>query len=552
MKHPVILITLMTLVGCVGARPVTGHEGGSGGAAGTGVQGGGSGGAGGGSGNVGGDGGGNAGSGGGGNAGSGGGGNAGSGGGGDAGAGGGGPLAEYPAELRAFTNAYCSVNDRCGATYGAKTVERSLCEFMLARFMTGLAGLAPDTTLNLGAMEACADIINKASCGELVSEIYMKESKCQAAYAMMPSYPTEPGDACVTVCSTGRCLEEKSDGYSCRRCETLAASGESCADVSCAANFYCNTNAGEVCEALATKSCAEDTDCTAHDTRYFCDAGTCTLRKVGAPCLTANECGHGTLRCISGLCAPLAGTGSVCDDPNDCDRNTDTCINNICTAAAGLGEPCTESAECLGWRQCINGTCQNLPELGESCEPQNGCGGGANCIDGLCYVFNLPPLEIGVGQTCWSPNFGPHLSEVIYGICTGSFCDHDGIDGADPTYMCQPYRDFGESCTDSSQCDPVAHACSGGVCRRYRETGETCGVTPCDPATSYCDNGACVALGQFADPCVEGSECASGQCVGVCAGGDYQNLPCFGPEDCPGSFCDGLCGDGSAYPMCRP
>jgi hypothetical protein len=144
-----------------------------------------------------------------------------------------------------------------------------------------------------------------------------------------------PGDACTNlgqglsdcgpglVCTAGQCADP------CAR----AGNGQSCADLSCAQDLYCDDN--QVCTPLPA---------------------------VGDACWQGN-------------CA----SGSYCDQPDPMDPSI-----RICAAAKANDDPCMGHGECQSLH-CPRGACEPLPGRDQAC-PAGLCAPGLSCVETVCRV----------------------------------------------------------------------------------------------------------------------------------------------------------------------
>ena len=202
--------------------------------------------------------------------------------------------------------------------------------------------------------------------------------------------------------------------------------------------------------------CQRDVECT---------SGECIC---GLDVQTTQDCCPNT-QCVPGPALP-AKIGDACDQDSRtcgdgyCSNNGAVCMPNTATS----GQPC-EPGQCADGLACVTGTCKALPALGEACP------------DMLCR---------DEGDTC--------------------------VDGT-----CQPVRFPRNPCMQDTDCSRY-YACDLGIdqCSDLPMIGGDCTNADC-PAGSYCNNqglGTSTCMVYTADnaPCMNGFECASGQCQTTC------------------------------------
>jgi hypothetical protein len=178
------------------------------------------------------------------------------------------------------------------------------------------------------------------------------------------------------------------------------------------------------------------------------------------------------------------------------------------------------------------GVCQNVSKLGENCSDRAGCESGTACIQGKCTAL----LE-----------FGERCTDSTQ--CREHHCD-DGLCAPLP-YVQQRLADVvGRACATSSDCDSqVGLSCRDDRCQPLPEVGEACssdGARFACRLGSYCIEDRCTALGCSVDegePCGAGTPCTKGFCEdGLCVAsdldeGDRCNSKCNSGLKCENNTC---------------
>lgn len=192
---------------------------------------------------------------------------------------------------------------------------------------------------------------------------------------------------------------------------------------------------------------------------------------------------------------------STASGPAFCqDLNSFGCIPGTCTAAPTpqpqggdcdihhyASDPCESGLYCRPTEPGnfeSDGTCEPVVAVGEDCYGDDGCVPGSFCVEaeqltdpGTCELVGTP------GGSCI-----PRL------INASTSCDSttDYCDLMDET--CQPRREVGETCDDSSECVGYAF-CPNGTCTASGDEGDPCepgslqsclGFLHCDADTSTC------------------------------------------------------------------
>ena len=183
--------------------------------------------------------------------------------------------------------------------------------------------------------------------------------------------------------------------------------------------------------------------------------------------------------------------GDALPDPDDCaalDPEVGLCDD---------GDPCT-------YDLCDEGACHFPPATGPLCDDADLCTSGDACADGLC---------VGTPYDCEDDN-----------DCTDDACDgYGGCVNADNTIPC----DDGSACT-------VDDICADGLCQPGAdldcEDNNICTDDSCNPTSG------CIHTNNSA-PCGGGQQCQNGQCVSLCAPGDYATWGGTCTAFCTGMGC---------------
>lgn len=391
-----------------------------------------------------------------------------------------------------------------------------------------------------GAWEEVAD------CGELGCSL--KLSGCLRS----------PGQTCEADadCGVGSCLPTAAGNSvccsaacdtSCRRC---TASGTACEDIAdddacgtieCPEDRCRNYTPPKVtANRCAAGQCATPAQaCTAFEPWHadvecsptaLCDAeGNCSRPKKDllAPCSAGAECSSGA--CV----ANASGASVCCGEPCG--------ANEICSAAGSCAPaPVCEdgTTQCSGadYQRCTGGQWWLVRECGAlGCSvARQGCFGAAGdacASDTDCGAGTCQPTS-GTGSVC--------CTAACVGACrrcasSGTACEDLEDDAACGVIACPDdwtCRDFPASVASArclaGRCGSAAQLCVGAP----RNAGQVCS------ATSLCDDaGNCSAPKKaVGTPCVNGDECALGNCVdGVCCN----------------SACSGVCSTCATTGICR-
>ena len=358
-------------------------------------------------------------------------------------------------------------------------------------------------------------------------------------------------DGCGAELDCGYCR----GGATCGGAGTANTCGALCTPATCAslgANCgFAPDGCGGVLDCGGLNACGDGQNCggggrpnrcgSQRCTPHTCSGGYCGLTSNGCDdVLRCGSCSGGQVCAAGGSCADAAGSiGAACTGP-------DTCPAGICLLPGQGGWPggfctafCSADTDCGAGNRCIlNGAGLGI------CAPI--CGTDADCPRAGygCYDVDgdgtkeCAPFGDGGGQ------IGDPCVDV--GDCAGG-ADAICLDDPNlPTNLCA------SSCADGQTCPP------GSVCT-FDGEGAVCLAT-CQ-TTSECPEGAvcedrdgdgvfeCGPGQGIGDPCEDGTQCASGECIPESAGGapgGFCTAPCTTDGDCPpGSECGTLPGGGT-------
>jgi hypothetical protein len=194
------------------------------------------------------------------------------------------------------------------------------------------------------------------------------------------------------------------------------------------------------------------------------DQGTCDSATIRGTC-TAAPC-----ECVSGTCAPGAGTPCTAGSP------CSNCVDGYC-----CDTPC--AADCMGCSSALTGTASGTcAPIAANTDPLGDCSGATTC-DGAGNCHDDPP-----GTPCSSA-----------GTCDSGFC----VDGVCCTTACT------ERCyaCDAASNTGVASGSCGAIDLGFDPADECAGALTCSGA------GRCAVAPEFQN-CTADSQCASGLCCG--------------------------------------
>jgi hypothetical protein len=263
----------------------------------------------------------------------------------------------------------------------------------------------------------------------------------------------------------------------------------------------------QVCQQnqCVNSGCSSDGDCASDPARHYCDPA----NRSCVACLADHQCPAG-----------------------------DHCTNHDCVPS-GIGQPCPASGFCGQGLTCVQD--QQQPTCRQSCELSAAaprCQGGTYCgiasatngqmVVGACLPSNQQGLE---GMGCMSSDECQVNLACTQGACR-RLCDPNRSTAACPTpSACAAAMavDASGQAVQYGGCIPPVKTCmSTADCAR----GQVCAATP--TASGGLANECVASTGSTlpGDYCGQGSDCRSGQCIGVA------------PNSAPGNvagYCEGGC-----------
>jgi hypothetical protein len=337
------------------------------------------------------------------------------------------------------------------------------------------------------------------------------------------------GDGCNTdhECGTGHCVDKVCCGSaSCGPCQACNLGG---------------VNPG-TCKFIAAGAddpkdgCVDTTTC---GNNGKCDgAGGCQKYPDATQCSTAVCQASSSVLNLAGACSG-----------NSCVVTTHDCAPYGCSGTA-CRTTCTGDAQCASNAYCDAmplGHCVTKGNLGDGCGGDYECGSG-HCVDGACcgtascgpcYACNLG------GGTCKPQTAGTPAPSTFCSDQGNTTCGTNG--NCDGNGGCQKYvantSCSSDVCTSGDTALTTAGKCNGtGTCVKglqdcngFKCTGGTSCPTSCtldgDCAdTHYCSGGVCTRKGDQGDSCTADRQCGTGHCV---------DTTCCGSASCPSCYaCD--------------
>jgi len=383
------------------------------------------------------------------------------------------------------TDASCASGSYCsGGTCLAKKPAGATCtainqcssNFCVDGVCCGTACSGACDRCNITAGGVCTNV----TAGTPGSPACMSSFVCNGSSGACPTTCTSDSHCVGThYCVGGACVVKKTTGATC-------TGGNQCASGNCVDGVCCNTACTASCDrcnltgslgtcgnaaagtpgqpacpdalvcaggsATCPTTCASDAGCASG---YFCNAGTCTLRKSnGDACSTATQCVSGF--CIDGVCC-----------------------NSAC-AGACMG--CSATVKGQG----ANGVCEAVragtdPKDSCAADSVNPCGDDGACNgSGACRKHSY-------GTPCGATTC------VSTDTTKGRICDGIGTCVDSLGTSCAPYVCKGSACVTpcvtSDDC-VTGFFCAGGTCLKKRTQGELCGANA-DCTTGFCVDGVC-------------------------------------------------------------
>ncbi|MGC4119217.1 MAG: Dickkopf N-terminal cysteine-rich domain-containing protein [Myxococcales bacterium] len=332
--------------------------------------------------------------------------------------------------------------------------------------------------------------------------------------------PCTSRDVCVADTSC------RADSNKVLRCQPLAATGEPCSIVSCAAGLYCasvTTDGGikQTCAPLLTqgRTCTADSQCVkglrclpTSGTNRFCalaplpgQVGDTCMGTTGVECAACLWCEKGTSS-VAGTCKQIPGPGEPCLADGCPSHHSLECVRGVCKAMPRRGEACTvDSSSDLKVSQrgnCLyvhdyckrpdtgtTGVCTENPKVGEPCANAYNawpyCPAGAYCKAGTCA-----PAEAD-GAVC-DPNLNTSAAACQSGSCiqdsTGTLFHCGQLPG--PGQPCARTSTSGSSysrCAEAAWCDTNAKP---ATCMAKKAGGAVC-ASPVECESNQCESQVC-------------------------------------------------------------
>ena len=422
----------------------------------------------------------------------------------------------------------------------------------------GCAKYSPDTVCKLGVCDGEFNFIPPSTCDG--------EGTCQAATSISCSPSRCMGTQCIRTCtSNDACVAGKAClNGSCGK----FGPGQSCdQNAQCESNFCVD---GVCCDSACTEICKTCSSPTARGkcmpaakgaTDPMCPTTPASSCGTDGKCDGAGECSKydPTTTCRAPKCDPTSNTATMaakCDDgvcPIDVESHScdpfQGCAGNSCVGTCG------SDRQCSGGLFCTAGSCGKRPQGGK-------CNGPDDCTNGLCYQgFCCNAVCDGVCKTC--------ALAGKQGTCSNVPKGGVDVDGRCPVGGCTNGCNAG-ACVKSanhSVCGDMA-ICVSDSARNFSECDANGNCLPrnnqmCAAATPVCKDGACVKPNKpNGEACLNGGECASGQCVAGTGGGICCNMACAKCNQCnlngigctpkTGDTCptNEACKDGACAPNC--
>lgn len=352
-----------------------------------------------------------------------------------------------------------------------------------------------------GVLDACAASVAAYSCAETFRN--WDEPECLVA-ALAGNVAA--GGECTDdrECAAGVC--DFAQGTCPGSCSGVAAEGEDCSALPCAAGLWCTYQAspggnfclaetavaaGDACDSLhvCPDGTACDYDATLSD--YVCRAPV----GVGEPCDETSDCSAPLLCLPAGwTCLPLVARGQPCGALAGCNPAFDFCdpATGLCAPLPGVDQPCTASGECAREAFCdtslVDPTCKSAPVLGEDCTVYGACADASFCDTSLATPTCMPLP--GVGEDCSVSA----VSDAALECEAGLFCQRDGsyryttcAPRVAAAGTCLGRAD--SECVDGHYCDFVYP--NPGICIPKQAAGAACGAWDACQDDLECLDGSC-------------------------------------------------------------
>ncbi|MEZ4314092.1 MAG: hypothetical protein R3F14_39230, partial [Polyangiaceae bacterium] len=338
----------------------------------------------------------------------------------------------------------------------------------------------------------------------------------------------DPGEGCMV---NADCKGNECSGTICvPNCDDgILNNGES--DIDCGGPNCGACNNGEACEVSG--------DCAS----AFCAGGVCCNTACDTECFS---CAAATkVFGPDGTCGP-SKADEPCGPPSECSGGEQTaqdtcdgagtCIDNGVTPCSPYlcdvdvcKSSCIDDNDCLAPATCTGGVC--LAPDGQACTQGANCASGF-CADGVC----CDAACTGICQACTAAKTGTGPDGTCGDVLTGTDPDNEcsGLLNCG-SGACQIAN--GQPCTEGSQC--VSGNCVDDVCCNGPCTGTCQACTAAKKGSG--SNGTCGPIAANSDPDDECTGSASCNGSGACSLSVNGSACTTGAECASGNCADGVC-----------
>jgi len=222
--------------------------------------------------------------------------------------------------------------------------------------------------------------------------------------------------------------------------------------------------------------CTSDLQCVGHG--LVCDP----LTKVCVRCLTADDCGEGSFRCVESQCAEYDPCFSSLDCSGQvCDVNAGACVDCLADADCGANHVCRNATclavtPCASSLSCTNQVCNKTKGYCVDCIAAADCDANADCVDDACQ----PYVPCASDLTCTPLGM---LCQKTLGRCVRCVADAD----CPGVYYCA------DNDCHLDQCIAGDGRCQGKIGSTCLPNGSGWGNAVTCGATEYCADGTCHA-----------------------------------------------------------
>lgn len=299
--------------------------------------------------------------------------------------------------------------------------------------------------------------------------------------------------------------------------------------VECLINPDCPTG---VCgEDNVCAECANSSDCPT-------DRPQCNAENECVECLTTVHCGDAALPiCADETCVACDGHPTCLDDALPyCLADRSACVECVADDACPEGrcEPTAhECVECLENADCTEGEATFCNTTTNTCVE---CLGDGDCTDAGAPFCSPAGACVPCLTDTHCTDAGAPWCDLDANTCVECLTnDHCGTTAASEC------GEAGEcvTCTEEASCthlvDTPHCALGGGGCVECRPTATDCGPYSCDPVSTTCTTTQLGSVG-LCEPCINGTECATGVCVRDALVGAGQGV-CLPERATPSSSC---------------